>query len=441
MSADASGTGTRGTTGTAGTTAAAEAEVATDARRGPLHDEHVALGATLTPFAGWSMPLRYSGDRAEHAAVRTAAGLFDLSHMGEIRVTGPAAPALLDAALVGHLSAVGVGRARYTMICADDGGVLDDLVVYRTGETDYLVVANASNADVVLAELVARGAGLDATVTDASAETALVAVQGPRAVAVVTSLAAADDVEAVAGLRYYAGLPATVAGVRVLAARTGYTGEDGFELFVAAPDAPTLWRALLAAGAPHGLVPVGLAARDTLRLEAGMPLYGQELDRTTTPYDAGLGRVVRLDKSDPRGEPLEFVGRTALAARADAPATRVLVGLEGLGRRAARHGYPVVRPSAASSGTSSGTASDTAGVVGEVTSGAPSPTLGHPIALAYVSPDVAEVGTELAVDVRGRAEPVRVVPLPFYRRPDPAAAPAVVGTVADTVALRPQETS
>jgi aminomethyltransferase len=318
------------------------------------------------------------------------------------------------------------------MICADDGGVLDDLVVYRTGETDFLVVANASNAEVVLAELVARGAGFDATVTDASAETALVAVQGPRAVAVVTSVTAAEDVEAVAALRYYAGLPATVAGVRVLAARTGYTGEDGFELFVAAAEAPTLWRALLAAGAPHGLVPGGLAARDTLRLEAGMPLYGQELDRTTTPYDAGLGRVVRLDKAGADGTPLEFVGRTALAERADAPSTRVLVGLQGLGRRAARHGYPVVRPAAA--GTALGATGD---VVGAVTSGAPSPTLGHPIALAYVSPDVAEVGTELAVDVRGRAEPVRVVPLPFYRRPDPAAAPATAGPAAP----RPQETS
>jgi len=394
-------------------------------RRSPLHDEHVALGATLTPFAGWSMPLRYAGDLAEHAAVRSAAGLFDLSHMGEIRVTGPGAPALLDHALVGHLSAVGVGRARYTMICADDGGVVDDLVVYRTGQLEYLVVANASNSDVVLTELVARGAGFDAEVTDASAATALVAVQGPRAVAVVTSVTAPEDREAVAGLRYYAGLPAAVAGVRVLAARTGYTGEDGFELFVAADDAPALWRALLAAGAPHGLVPVGLAARDSLRLEAGMPLYGQELDRTTTPFDAGLGRVVRLDKTGPDGEPTDFVGRAALADRADAAPTRVLVGLRGLGRRAARHGYPVVR---------SGGALDD--VVGRVTSGAPSPTLGHPIALAYVTPDAAGPGTELAVDVRGRAEPVRVVPLPFYRRPD-AVTPAAPAAPRPP---RPQET-
>jgi aminomethyltransferase len=377
-------------------------------RHSPLHDEHVALGAVMTPFAGWSMPLRYAGDLAEHVAVRTAAGLFDLSHMGEIRVTGPDAAAMLDHALVGHLSAVGVGRARYTMICADDGGVIDDLVVYRPAEREYLVVANAANADVVLAELADRAAGFDAAVTDESAITALVAVQGPRAVEIVTSVTAPDDVAAVAGLRYYAGLRATVAGTRVMVARTGYTGEDGFELFAPADRAADLWRALLAAGAPHGLVPVGLAARDSLRLEAGMPLYGNELDRTTTPFDAGLGRVVRLDKTRPDGEPVAFVGRDALAARADAEPQRVLVGLQGLGRRAARHGYPVVR-----------SAGDLADVVGQVTSGAPSPTLGHPVALAYVAPEVSAAGTELAVDVRGRAEPVRVVALPFYRRTEP----------------------
>ena len=384
-------------------------------RRSPLHAEHVALGAAMTPFAGWSMPLRYSSDLAEHVAVRSAAGLFDLSHMGEIRVTGPDAARALDGALVGHLSAVGVGRARYTMICAPDGGVLDDLVLYRTAPDAYLVVANASNAAVVLDELTARAAGFDATVTDESAGTALVAVQGPRAAAIVASVTAPEDVDAVTALRYYAGLPATVAGVRALVARTGYTGEDGYELFVPAAAAAGLWRTLLGAGAPHGLVPVGLSARDSLRLEAGMPLYGNELDRTTTPYDAGLDRVVRLDKTGPDGAPLDFVGRAALAARAGAQPVRVLIGLRGLGRRAARHGYPVVR--------STGAPGD---VVGRVTSGAPSPTLGYPVALAYVAPDVAAAGTELAVDVRGRAEPVRVVGLPFYRRPDAVPVPVPV---------------
>ncbi|MCU1431349.1 MAG: glycine cleavage system protein [Actinotalea sp.] len=375
---------------------------------GPLHAEHVALGATMTPFAGWSMPLRYTSDLAEHHAVRTAAGLFDLSHMGEIAVSGPGAGRALDHALVGNLSALAVGRARYTMICAEDGGVLDDLVVYRTGETDYLVVANASNVAVVLGALRERCTGPEVEVTDESAATALIAVQGPLAQRILLGLVSDPEAQAaLAGMPYYACARAMVeAGddsVPALVARTGYTGEDGFELFVPAADAPALWRALLVAGAPVGLVPAGLACRDSLRLEAGMPLYGNELDRTTTPYDAGLGRVVKLDKAGDDGAPLPFVGREALAARADDAPTQVRVGLQGLGRRAARHGYPVVTPEG--------------DVVGRVTSGAPSPTLGHPIAMAYVTPAVAVPGTDLAVDVRGRAEPVRVVPLPFYRRP------------------------
>lgn len=377
----------------------------TTERLSPLHDAHVALGAVMTPFAGWQMPLRYSSDLAEHLTVRRAAGIFDLTHMGEIRVAGPQVGAALDHALVGHLSAVPIGRARYTMICEPDGGVIDDLVVYRTGDDDYLVVANASNVAVVLSELVARCAAFEATVTDESAQTALIAVQGPRSQEIVTSVTAPQDVAAVAGLTYYTGLPATVAGVEALVARTGYTGEDGFELFVPVGEAVALWKALLVAGAPHGMVPAGLSARDSLRLEAGMPLYGNELDRTTTPYDAGLGRVVKLDKTDAAGAPLDFVGRSPLAARKHAEPSRVLVGLEGLGRRAARHGYPVVR-----------SAQNPDVVVGHVTSGAPSPTLRHPIAMAYVTPEVSAVGTELAVDVRGRAEPVRVVALPFYRR-------------------------
>ena len=385
--------------------------------RSPLHDEHVALGAALTSFAGWQMPLRYTSDLAEHTAVRTAAGLFDLSHMGEIEVTGPDAGAFLDRALVGNLTGLRVLGARYTMIVQPDGGVIDDLVVYRTGADAYLVVANASNHDVVLAELRQRAADAaavvpDVEVSDRSAATALVAVQGPHALAVVEALGGlAVDPDGPADvtpatLRYYSCLPMRFEGRPVLVARTGYTGEDGFEFFVAADGAPALWRALLAAGTEHGVVPAGLSARDSLRLEAGMPLYGNELDRTTTPHDADLGRVVRLDKVGADGAPVPFVGRDALAARAHATPARVLVGLQGLGRRAARHGYDVV----------ASTAPD-APVVGSVTSGAPSPTLGHPVAMAYVTPEVSAEGTELAVDVRGRREPVRVVPLPFYRRP------------------------
>lgn len=372
----------------------------------PLHEEHVALGASMTEFGGWQMPLRYGSDLAEHNAVRTAAGLFDLSHMGEITVTGPGAGAALDYALVGWLSTLEVGRARYTMMAQEDGAVIDDLVVYRTAEDEFLVVANAGNAEVVLGELVQRAQDFEAEVVFTSPETALVAVQGPLAQGIVTALAGTDDAAAIAGLKYYAITHATVAGVEVLVARTGYTGEDGFELFVPAGQAVTLWRALLAEGAPQGLVPAGLSCRDSLRLEAGMPLYGHELDLTTTPFEAGLGRVVRLDKTGPDGEPLAFVGREALAARKASEPARVLVGLRVEGRRPARAGYPVAFDA---------TKLDL--VIGHVTSGAPSPTLGYPIALAYVTPEVSAVGTHLAVDVRGRGESVEVVQLPFYRRP------------------------
>ncbi|TDP97090.1 glycine cleavage system aminomethyltransferase GcvT [Labedaea rhizosphaerae] len=360
-------------------------------RPSPLQAVHAELGATFTDFAGWSMPLRYGSELAEHKAVREAVGLFDLSHMGEIAVTGAGAAAALDHALVGNLSGVKVGRARYTMICAEDGGVLDDLVVYRLADEEYLVVANASNAATVLAELTARAGDFDATVTDRSADTALIAVQGPNAVHVVGAVCDAD----LDALKYYASVRTSVDGVDTLLARTGYTGEDGFELYVAADRAEQVWRVVTEAGKEHGLLPAGLACRDTLRLEAGMPLYGNELTAEMTPFDAGLGRVVKFEKD-------EFVGRAALDRRKDDGAGRKLVGLKGSGRRAARHGYPVV--------DANGTA------VGEVTSGVLSPTLGYPIAMAYVATELAEPGTALAVDVRGSAQPVEVVALPFYKR-------------------------
>jgi aminomethyltransferase len=371
-------------------------------RRTPLTQVHERLGATLTDFAGWLMPLRYGSETAEHNAVRTAAGLFDLSHMGEISVTGPQAGAALDHALVGSLDALRPGRARYTMICAPDGGVLDDLVVYRLGEAEFLVVANASNAPAVVALLTERAAGMDAAVTDRTSEYALIALQGPAAAAILEPLADLSRAGvSLAEVKYYASYPASVAGADVLLARTGYTGEDGFELYARPADAEPLWAALSAAGQARGLIPAGLSARDTLRLEAGMPLYGNELSSELTPFDAGLGRVVKLDK------PGGFVGRDALADVAEAGPRQVLVGLVSESRRVPRHGYDVLWDGA---------------VAGTVTSGAPSPTLGSPIAMAYVSPQVAEAAAgnggagRLAVDVRGRAEPARLVPLPFYRR-------------------------
>jgi aminomethyltransferase len=381
-------------------------------RRTPLTAVHERLGATLTPFAGWLMPLRYQSELAEHKAVRTAAGLFDLSHMGEITFSGPDAAAALDYALVGEPSALAAGRARYTMICAPDGGIIDDLIVYRLGATEFLVVANAANTPAVYRAFVERANGWDTEVTDRTSEYALIAIQGPSAVRILTRRTSTSLAE----LRYYASYPATVAGHEVLLARTGYTGEDGFELFTRPDAAEPVWDALARAGAADGLVPAGLAARDTLRLEAAMPLYGNELGPDVTPYDAGLGRVVKLDK------PADFVGRAALAVRAQAAPERALVGLAGRSRRIPRHGFDVLWDGRR---------------CGAVTSGGPSPTLGKPIAMAYVSADVAREAKErpdtsggagdphdagpqasrLAVDIRGSAEPADLVQLPFYRRP------------------------
>ena len=369
-------------------------------RRTPLTGVHERLGATLTGFAGWLMPLRYGSETAEHNAVRSAAGLFDLSHMGEIMVTGPAAAAALDYALTGRPSALAPGRARCTMICTANGGILDDLIVYRLADAEFLVVANAANTDVVAKALTER-VGPGAQVSDRTDEYALIALQGPNAVSILTQLTNAD----LGAVKYYASYPATVAGREILLARTGYTGEDGFELFTSSQDAEPVWAALTEAGAGHGLVPAGLSARDTLRLEAGMPLYGNELGPDLTPFDAGLGRVVKLDK------PGDFVGRVALEQRAAATPQRELVGLVSRSRRVPRHGYDVLWNEAA---------------CGTVTSGAPSPTLGRPIAMAYVEPGVAAEARQagrgagepsrLVVDIRGNAEPADLVPLPFYRR-------------------------
>ncbi|GAA2518885.1 glycine cleavage system aminomethyltransferase GcvT [Rarobacter incanus] len=373
----------------------------------PLLAQHEALGATLTEFGGWQMPLRYGSDIAEHNAVRQAAGLFDISHMGQIRVFGPQAAAALDYAVVGWMSSIPVGRAKYTMICAEDGGVIDDLVVYREGDDQFTVVANAGNADVVFAELGTRAASFDATVARPQEQMSLIAVQGPVAEQILTGtqLVSAVDAEALSALKYYAITGAVVAGIEVRVARTGYTGEDGFELFVLGSRAQELWQALLAAGAPFGMVPAGLSARDSLRLEAGMPLYGHELDLTTTPYEAGLGRVVHLQKVDAAGAPLPFVGRAALESRRHSAPARVLVGLRAHGRRAVRAGTELVLDAA-----------EPTAVIGRATSGAPSPTLGYPIAMAYVTPEFSAPGTELTALVRGRGETVEVVQMPFYRR-------------------------
>lgn len=361
-----------------------------------LYDEHHSLGAAFTDFAGWQMPLKYGGELDEHHAVRTAAGLFDLSHMGEIRVTGPQAAATLDYALVGELSKVAVGRAKYTLLCNTAGGVLDDLVVYRLADNDFQVVANAANVAIVHDELSRRAAVFDVEVIDRSIETALIALQGPKSADILAQVLDDSGRAAVAALKYYASTPAVVADIEVLLARTGYTGEDGFELYVDAAAAAPLWRALLDVTTAAGGAPAGLACRDTLRLEAGMALYGHELTTTTNPYEAGLGRTIALSTS--------FVGSQALQELSHQSPPRRLVGLQGAGRRAARAGYPVLHRGAP---------------VGEVTSGALSPTLGYPIALAYVPSALAEPGIEVIVDVRGAALPFTVTATPFYRRTRP----------------------
>lgn len=357
----------------------------------PLQTVHEQLGASFTDFAGWNMPVRYSSELAEHRAVRETAGIFDLSHMAEIEISGSEVGEMLDYAFVGNFSNLRVGRARYSMLCDTDGGILDDLVTYRLDDDRYLVVANAANASVALAALRERAGSFDADVSDRNHDYALIAVQGPNASGIVGPLADVD----LSGIKYYGIVPAVVAGQEVLLARTGYTGEDGFELYCTPAQAEPLWQSLTDAGESYGLQPAGLACRDTLRLEAGMPLYGNELSMETTPFEANLPRLVKFEKR------ADFVGRAALAKRSENPTGRTLVGLRGSGKRAPRTGYRVL------SGETD---------VGAITSGALSPTLGHPIAIASIDGAYSEPGTALSVDVRGRAHDVEVVALPFYQR-------------------------
>ena len=362
------------------------------AHSSPLADRHLALGAKLTTFGGWQMPLQYAGILEEHRAVRERAGLFDLSHMGELFVEGPEAGEALATALVSEPPRLAIGRAQYSMICAPDGGILDDLIVYRLADERFLVVANAGNAALVSDLLAQRIEPYRAILDDRSLATALCSVQGPRSVDILAPLTDLD----LGAIRYYGIAEGTIAGIEGLVARTGYTGEDGFEIFVDTARAGDLWDVLWQAGQASGLAPVGLGARDTLRLEAGMPLYGNELGPTVNPYEAGLGRVVRLEQT------ANFVGRDALRRISEAGPARKLVGLAMTGRGIARHGYPVFAAERAT---------------GTVTSGTLSPTLGRAIAMAYVAPGDAEPGTILDVEIRAARVAAEVVPLPFYRRP------------------------
>ncbi|HET7472291.1 MAG TPA: glycine cleavage system aminomethyltransferase GcvT [Candidatus Limnocylindrales bacterium] len=357
----------------------------------PLRDRHIALGAKMIDFAGWLMPVQYAGILEEHRAVRERAGLFDLSHMGELFVEGEGAGDGLAHALVTDPPSLAVGRAQYSMIVAPDGGIIDDLIVYRVTENRYLVVANASNAKVVSDALAERLEGFKAVLDDRSLATALVAIQGPRSVDILRPLTDVD----LDALRYYAIAEGSVAGVPALVARTGYTGEDGFEVFVDTNRATDVWDALMEGGRDAGIAPIGLGARDTLRLEAGMPLYGNELDRSTNPFEANLGRVVKLGKAN------DFVGRSALEKVARDGVDRKLVGIVMRGRGIARHGYPVW------SGDHR---------TGVVTSGTQSPSLGEAIGMALVATVDAQPGTMVDVEIRGQRVAAEVVALPFYQR-------------------------
>jgi aminomethyltransferase len=354
--------------------------------RTPLYEKHLALGGRMVDFAGWIMPVQYTTIVEEHVAVRTAAGVFDVSHMGRLSVTGPDALALVQQVYSNNAATLAEGQARYGLVCNERGGIRDDVLVYRW-PTGYAFVVNASNREKVIAWLAEHRGSRDVQVEDQTQATAMVAVQGPAAVGLCRDLTGADP----APLKYYHATQTTYRGAPAVLSRTGYTGEDGVEVTVPADLAGALWDELVQRGAR----PCGLGARDTLRLEAAMPLYGHELDEQTDPLQAGLGWAVKLDKGD-------FVGREALLRLQADKARLVRVGIELAGKRIAREGAKV---------------SLEGYEVGRVTSGTFAPTLEKAVAMAYVEPRHAGLDTQLTLGVRGKAEPGWVVPLPFYKRP------------------------
>ena len=368
-------------------------------KRTVLFDLHQKLGARMTVFGGFEMPVSYSGIIEEHLAVRNSAGVFDLSHMGEFEISGPHAIETLERAFTNSAARLKQGRAQYTIMCADDGGTLDDLIVYRLGPERYMLCVNASNIAADREWLVDLNAGR-AQFEDVSDATALIALQGPAAVAILAMLADFP----IADVARFGVAEGSVAGIQCLAARTGYTGEDGFELFVDNAGASQLFQAILDAGAPANIKPVGLGARDTLRLEAGLPLYGHELDRNTSPLEAGLATFVKL------GRP--FIGSDALTTQRDHGLKKTLVGMQtDDGRMVARQGYRVFK------------SGEEAGVV---TSGTFAPSIQRPIAMAYLAVADAKsppaVGESLEVEIRERKVRATIVPRPFYRPDEPFAA-------------------
>lgn len=356
----------------------------------PLHATHEKLGATFTDFGGWEMPLKYGNELDEHRAVRNGVGIFDLSHMGEINVQGPDAGAFLDYALISTMSTLKDGKAKYSMIVNADGGIIDDLITYKFSDNHFMVVPNAANTPAVWEAFQARTEGFDVQLSNNTDQVGLVAVQGPGSLEVIKGQLEHDPTD----LPYYSGawntLRANGEEVEVFVARTGYTGEDGFELFCSSEDAQKVWDAVI----DHG-TPCGLASRDSLRLEASMPLYGHELSTEITPVEAGMGRAFAKKEAD-------FVGKDALTGREPSV---VIAGLTSEQRRAAREGSEIFLPG-------------TEDKIGVVTSGQPSPTLGHPVALAHVQPEHAEIGTDVEIDIRGKRYPFTISATPFYKRKD-----------------------
>lgn len=351
----------------------------------PLHDWHVAHGGRMVDFAGWAMPVQYSTIVGEHQNVRRAAGLFDISHMGRLRLTGPDAVPLVERLVTCRVAALAPSQVRYGLLTNESGGVLDDILVYRLGPQDLLLVVNASNREKAVRWTESQLGNANVTLRDETFETAMIALQGPGAAAMLA--------KQFTGLGYYRCAREPILKVPAVVSRTGYTGEDGFEFIVSAADARELWEGLLAAGSIPRLVPCGLGCRDTLRLEAGMPLYGHELTEEIDPISAGLVFAVALDK--------EFIGRDAIAAVAERGPEKVRIGLRLAGKRIAREGTPLLAGGEPT---------------GAVTSGTFSPTLQTVIAMGYVPAKYAEPGTRLEADLRGKREEATVVPLPFYRR-------------------------
>jgi len=364
-----------------------DATSTTPLKRTPLRDAHVKAGAKMVPFGGWDMPVQYTGIIEEHRAVRRAVGLFDISHMGEFEVRGPDALAAVQRLCTNDAATLAVGQVQYAAFCYPEGGIVDDLTVYRLGADHFMLVVNASNIDKDWAWVTANSQGR-AEWTNVSDETALLAVQGPKAEGLVARLADRD----VTALAYYHFARGAVAGISGLISRTGYTGEDGFELYVPAAQAERLWAALLEAGRADAIQPIGLGARDTLRLEMKYALYGNDIDQTTNPLEAGLGWIVKPAKGD-------FIGREAIEALRARGVARRLIGFEMAERAVPRHGYRLMAAGAP---------------VGVVTSGSFGPSVERSIGMGYVPSALATVGTELEVEIRGTPHAARVVKTPFY---------------------------